>query len=114
MNTTHLERECRSYARYLIGQAPSAYIIEKYLDLHAGSLRHGALIGSGGPLMDPIVVVGSGASGVHFALSVLRKGRRVTMLDVGHTGREAVRPGDTLNGLKQNLPHPIDYFLGSR
>jgi len=37
MNTTHLERECRSYARYLIGQAPSAYVIEKYLDFHRQS-----------------------------------------------------------------------------
>jgi len=64
--------------------------------------------------MDPIVVVGSGASGVHFALTALRKGRRVTMLDVGHTGPEAVRPGDTLNDLKQKLPDPASYFLGPR
>jgi choline dehydrogenase-like flavoprotein len=64
--------------------------------------------------MDPIVVVGSGASGVHFTLSALRKGRRVIMLDVGHTGPEAVRPDDTLNGLKQNLPDPVAYFLGAR
>ena len=64
--------------------------------------------------MDPIVVVGSGASGVHFALTALRKGRRVIMLDVGHTGPEVVRPGDTLNGLKQNLPDPVAYFLGAR
>ena len=64
--------------------------------------------------MDPVVVVGSGASGVHFALTALRKGRRVLMLDVGHTGPEAVRPADTLNGLKQNLPDPVGYFLGAR
>jgi hypothetical protein len=37
MNTTQLERECRSYARYLIGQAPSAYVVEKYLDFHRRS-----------------------------------------------------------------------------
>jgi choline dehydrogenase-like flavoprotein len=64
--------------------------------------------------MNPIIVVGSGASGVHFALAALRKGRRVVMLDVGYTGQDAVRPDDTLNGLKQNLPDPINYFLGSR
>jgi choline dehydrogenase-like flavoprotein len=64
--------------------------------------------------MDTIVVVGSGASGVHFALTALRKGRRVLMLDVGHTGREAVRPADSLNELKKNLPDPVDYFLGPR
>ena len=64
--------------------------------------------------MDPIVVVGSGASGVHFAITALRKGRRVTMLDVGHTGREAVMPGETLSGLKRKLPDPALYFLGPR
>ncbi len=31
---TQLERECRSYTSYLIGQAPTAYILEKYLDYH--------------------------------------------------------------------------------
>ena len=30
-----------------------------------------------------ILVVDSGASGVHFTLSMLRKGYQVTMLDVG-------------------------------
>lgn len=64
--------------------------------------------------MDPIVVVGSGASGVHFALTALRKQRPVLMLDVGYAGQDAVRPGDTLNGLKQNLPDPVAYFLGPR
>jgi len=29
-----LERECRSYTRYLTGQPPSGYVIEKYLDFH--------------------------------------------------------------------------------
>lgn len=37
MNTTLLESECRSYAKYLIGQAPSDYVIEKYLDFHRQS-----------------------------------------------------------------------------
>lgn len=60
-----------------------------------------------------IAVVGSGASGVHFALTALRKGRRVVMLDVGNAGQPAVRPGDTLQGLKRNLPDPAGYFLGS-
>ena len=34
-------------------------------------------------MKDRILIVGSGASGVHFALSVLRKGYEVVMLDVG-------------------------------
>jgi hypothetical protein len=37
MNTAQLERECRSYARYLIGQAPSVYVIGKYRDFHLES-----------------------------------------------------------------------------
>ena len=37
MNTIQLERECRIYARYLIGQGPSAYVIEKYRDFHLES-----------------------------------------------------------------------------
>jgi choline dehydrogenase-like flavoprotein len=66
-----------------------------------------------GAVMDRIVVVGSGASGAHFALTALRRGRRVLMLDVGHTGSEHARPGDTLNGLKRRLADPVEYFLGS-
>jgi choline dehydrogenase-like flavoprotein len=62
--------------------------------------------------MDPILIVGSGASGVHFALTALRKGRRVIMLDVGHAGRETVLPQENLDGLKRNLPDPARYFLG--
>lgn len=29
-----LERECRSYTRYLVGQTATGYVIEKYLDFH--------------------------------------------------------------------------------
>ena len=34
MDTVQLERECQSYTRYLIGQAPTPYVIEKYSDFH--------------------------------------------------------------------------------
>ncbi|MBN2346081.1 MAG: GMC family oxidoreductase [Candidatus Aminicenantes bacterium] len=64
--------------------------------------------------MSDVTVVGSGASGVHFALSLLRKGYAVTMLDVGFAGPPAVNPDDTLNGLKENLADPVEYFLGRR
>lgn len=60
-----------------------------------------------------IVVVGSGASGVHFALSMLKKGWRVTMLDVGRYGAPPVSPQSSLTGLKETLPDPSAYFLGS-
>src|SRR6476661_6240393 len=62
--------------------------------------------------MKKIAVVGSGASGVHFALSVLKKGYEVVMLDVGHPKPAAVNPTDTFNGLKTNLNDPASYFLG--
>ena len=64
--------------------------------------------------MDPVVVVGSGASGVHFALTALRKGHRVLMLDVGHAKPAPVNPGDSLNGLKRGLEDPVRYFLGPK
>ncbi len=62
--------------------------------------------------MPDITIVGSGASAVHFALSVLEKGYAVTMLDVGYGPQETVNPKDTLNGLKENLSDPVEYFLG--
>lgn len=61
-----------------------------------------------------VTVVGSGASGVHFALSVLKKGGRVRMLDVGVQGRVPPLPAESLNGLKARLPDPSAYFLGDR
>ena len=43
--------------------------------------------------MDRIVIVGSGASGVHFALSVLQKGYDVVMLDVGRAAADFIHLG---------------------
>jgi hypothetical protein len=37
MNTAQLERECLTYTRYLIGQAPTPFVIEHYLDFHQKS-----------------------------------------------------------------------------
>lgn len=61
----------------------------------------------------PVVVVGSGASGVHFAQTALEMGRNVLMVDVGREGPLPERPGDDLNSLKRNLADPVAYFLGS-
>jgi len=61
---------------------------------------------------DRIVVVGSGASGVHFALTLLEQGRNVLMLDVGHVRPPAVAPELSLDELKTQLPDPVAYFLG--
>lgn len=61
-----------------------------------------------------VTVVGSGASGVHFALTLLARGYGVQMLDVGRTGPAPVLPEEPLNGLKSRLDDPTSYFLGSR
>jgi len=63
---------------------------------------------------DPIVIVGSGPSGVHFALSLLRKGYEVTLLDVGYEKPAPVRPEDNFTALKENLEDPTAYFLGEK
>lgn len=34
LNAAQLERECRTYTRYLIGRAPTEYVIERYLHFH--------------------------------------------------------------------------------
>jgi choline dehydrogenase-like flavoprotein len=60
------------------------------------------------------VVVGSGASAVHFAQSLLERGWRVTMVDVGRDAAPPVLPDVDLGGLKDRLPDPADYFLGER
>lgn len=62
--------------------------------------------------MKKILIIGSGASGVHFALSVLQKGYDVVMLDVGHEQPPVVHPGYSFNELKMVLDDPADYFLG--
>jgi len=61
---------------------------------------------------DRIVIVGSGASGVHFARTILEKGYPVLMVDVGHAKPTPVRPGDSFIELKRNLDEPVEYFLG--
>jgi choline dehydrogenase-like flavoprotein len=62
--------------------------------------------------MNRIVIVGSGPSAVHFALSVLRKGYEVTMLDVGYSRPRPLNPEDSFAALKRNLKDPVAYFLG--
>jgi choline dehydrogenase-like flavoprotein len=63
--------------------------------------------------MTQIVVVGSGASAVHFALSALEKGHEVVMLDVGRRRPASVLPDASLIELKARLDDAEDYFLGT-
>lgn len=62
--------------------------------------------------MTTVTVVGSGPSGVHFALSLLSKGHTVRLIDAGLTGGEPVEPGLSESELKARLDDPVEYFLG--
>ncbi len=57
-------------------------------------------------------VIGSGPSGVHFALSALQAGHSVDMIDVGRTSPAIVNAWDSFVQLKENLEDPASYFLG--
>jgi choline dehydrogenase-like flavoprotein len=59
-----------------------------------------------------ILIIGSGATGVHFALSALRKKHAVTMVDVGIQAPPTPLPEENFVGLKHNLDSPARYFLG--
>lgn len=62
--------------------------------------------------MKRILIVGSGASGVHFALSVLKKGHDVIMVDVGQSKSTVPNPEANFGELKSSLNDPVDYYLG--
>ena len=61
-----------------------------------------------------VLIVGSGASGVHYAQTALSLGLNVTMLDVGHSTSDVVQPFASLNELKRDLDDSVEYFLGER
>lgn len=65
-------------------------------------------------MSESVLVIGSGPSGVHAAATLLSRGFRVRMLDVGHMRPEPVRADASLNDLKRTLPDPTEYFLGNR
>lgn len=65
-------------------------------------------------MRDPIIVVGSGATAVHFAQTALELGRKVTMLDVGFPKPPPTLPKASLNELKTDLEDPVRYFLGDQ
>ncbi len=63
-------------------------------------------------MKDKVTIVGSGASGVHFAESLLNLGCSVELIDVGYSGTPPVEKELDFNGLKDNLNDPSEYFLG--
>ena len=58
------------------------------------------------------IVIGSGISGSHVALTLLERGHSIELWDVGRRENPISEPGITFHELKQRLPRPIDYFLG--
>ncbi|MFN8178463.1 MAG: GMC oxidoreductase [bacterium] len=61
-----------------------------------------------------VVVVGSGASAVHFARTLLDRGDDVLMVDVGREGPPPINVEDSFEDLKRNLEDPAAYLLGER
>ncbi len=58
-----------------------------------------------------VTIVGSGAGGVHAALTLLKKGYKVKMLDVGfQSSSDSIKK--TYLELKEKLQDPVDFFLG--
>ncbi|MFN0178754.1 MAG: GMC oxidoreductase [Gemmatimonadales bacterium] len=61
-----------------------------------------------------LLIVGSGASGVHLAITALERGIRVTMIDAGFERPPATLPTASFDRLKTELADPVGYFLGLR
>lgn len=64
--------------------------------------------------MKRVVIVGSGASGVHFAQTALELGAQVTLIDVGRPAPAPVLPEAGFADLKREHADPASYFLGQR
>jgi len=62
--------------------------------------------------MASYLVVGSGASGVHFAQTMLERGETVEMVDVGFERPRPVLPDATFSTLKDVDEGGTEYFLG--
>jgi choline dehydrogenase-like flavoprotein len=59
-----------------------------------------------------IVVVGSGVSGAHAALTLLERGHDIELWDIGEEEPFFPEPGLSFHELKERLPDPVGYFLG--
>jgi choline dehydrogenase-like flavoprotein len=63
--------------------------------------------------MMKIVVVGSGVSGAHAALTLLERGHDVELWDVGREESPFPEKNATFHDLKSRLADPVTYFLGA-
>jgi choline dehydrogenase-like flavoprotein len=63
-----------------------------------------------------VIVVGSGASGVHAAVPLVEAGLRVTMIDVGHEDLvyEQMIPAASFDDVRRSDSHQHRYFLGDQ
>lgn len=61
-----------------------------------------------------IVVIGSGVSGSHAALTLLERGHEVELWDVGRQDPAAEQPGASFHELKGRLPDPVTHLLGEQ
>ncbi len=59
------------------------------------------------------LVVGSGATGVHFAQTMLERGESVELVDVGYERPAPLHPDAPFGALKERLEDPEGYFLGA-
>jgi len=64
--------------------------------------------------MSRVVIVGSGPSAVHCALSALERGASVTVVDVGVIPPDPVLRETAFEDLKDRLDDPVAYFLGEQ
>lgn len=62
--------------------------------------------------VETVVIVGSGASGVALALSLLERGRKVLMLDVGREVVRADHPDLAFPAWRRSLADPAETLLG--
>lgn len=60
-----------------------------------------------------IVIVGSGVSGAHAALTILERGHDVELWDIGREETTFPDEGVTFHDLKSGLADPAAYFLGA-
>jgi choline dehydrogenase-like flavoprotein len=63
--------------------------------------------------VNSIIVVGSGVSGAHAALTLLERGHDVELWDVGREEQAFPEHGATFHELKDRLADPVAYFLGA-
>src|SRR5512147_1580337 len=63
--------------------------------------------------MQQVIVVGAGVSGAHAALTLLERGCRVELWDVGRVEAPFPAAGLSFDDLKERLDDPVAYFLGA-